>query len=138
MALVDVDDMGDADILDTRQMLVMIETAAAGGPRRVPFVITSQADDGDIDRVIRAALCTGTRRAHGQSNGGRGGFGQKIASVEHFLALPVGATRRLCSAARLGSLHYARASPLAPFRSLALAARPAASRGPDTCPPKHG
>jgi hypothetical protein len=83
MALVDVDDVSDAHVPDAGQMLVMIEAAAARGPCGMAFVVASQADDGDIDRVVRTALCAKTRRAHRESNGGGGSARQEHASVHH-------------------------------------------------------
>jgi hypothetical protein len=56
MALVDVHDMGDAHVPDAGEMLVVIEPAAARGPRRMALVVAAQPDDGDVDRVVRARL----------------------------------------------------------------------------------
>ena len=83
MPLVDVDDVRDAHVPDVRQMFVVIESAAAGGPGRVASVVATQTDDGDIDRVVRASLRVGPRRAHRQSNGRGGGFREEDASVHH-------------------------------------------------------
>src|SRR4029450_464182 len=101
VTLVDVDDVRDAGVLDAGQMLVMIESAAAGRPRRMALVIASQTKDCDIDRVIRTTVCVGTRRSHRQSNTCRGGFRQEYASVHHRrppLAAPIarGSTTGQC------------------------------------------
>ena len=48
MALVDVHDVGDADVLDAGEMLVMIEPAAALGPGRMSRVVAANADDATL------------------------------------------------------------------------------------------
>src|SRR5690242_1117965 len=71
MALVDVHDVGDADVLDAGQVLVMIESAAALGPGRMTRVEAAQPDDRDVYRIVRALPCVRSRGKHSQS-GSRG------------------------------------------------------------------
>ena len=54
MPLVDVHDVGDADVGDAGQVLVVILAPAAGGPGRMPLVVAADADDRDVDGLVRA------------------------------------------------------------------------------------
>ena len=67
MALVDVHHVGDADVGDAGEMLVVILAAAARGPGGMALVVASDADDRDVDRVVRAPLCARTRRQRSAS-----------------------------------------------------------------------
>ena len=62
VALVDVDDMADTDVGDAGQMLVVVLAAAARGPRGMAFVGPTDANDRDVDRVVRAFLRARPRR----------------------------------------------------------------------------
>ena len=73
VSLVDIDDVGDADILDAGQMLVMVEAAAARGPRGMALVVPPQTDDRDVDGVVGTPLrvtVAGQRRRKPGSGGG--------------------------------------------------------------------
>ena len=54
MPFVDIHDVGDADVLDPGKVLVVILPAAAGGPGRMALVVAAEADDRDVDGLVRA------------------------------------------------------------------------------------
>ena len=96
MALVDVDDVGDADVLDAGEMLVVIEPASALGPGRMTRVETAQTDDRDVDRVVRALATEGPARERSQSGSRGGGFDR---NVRRFMASLQGGRSQVVSSA---------------------------------------
>ena len=62
MPFVDVHDMGDANACNAGQMFVVILSPSPGRPRRVALVVASNADDRDVDGVVRAGVCAGAFR----------------------------------------------------------------------------
>ena len=84
VSLVDIDDVGDADILDAGEVLVMVEPAAARGPRGMALVVSPQPDDRDVDGVVRTPLRVTLARECGRHSGGCGGsFRDEHAAVDH-------------------------------------------------------
>ena len=58
MTFVDIHHMGNADVGDTAEMFVVILPPAPVGPSGMALVVSSNADDRDVDRLVWARLCT--------------------------------------------------------------------------------
>ena len=86
MPLVDVDDVADAHVADAGEVLVVILSAPAVGPRGMTLVVAADADDRDVDRLVRAALrAASLRERQGQPRRRGRGLGEEHTTIHDSL-----------------------------------------------------
>ncbi len=88
MTFVDINDMGDADVRDAAEMFVVILSPAPGRPRGVALVVASKPDNRDVDRLVRARLCTTASWQRQSQSSSRGrGPPKKVTTVHRLISL---------------------------------------------------